>query len=344
MNINKLNINKMKRLFVTLLLMTSFMASGIAYDFSAVCESGQTLYYNILSETDKTVEITYYEYFVSYWGNYATSYYGVTEPEGDLVIPEHVQFNDTQYTVVKVGNGAFYLCNNISSVTFPNSIIEIGYRAFEPDHGYGYFPVMTGELVLPESLQKLGPWAFKNNEGITAVCIPNSVKMIAAECFCGCSGLKRVTIGLGVEEIGYAAFGGCHSLDTIVVNRVTPPTCNYLPFNNVPKDIPVLIPVGSKTLYEQAEYWNEFTNFIETESLAVNENETDGFAVYPNPTDGEVIIDGMNIIKIEVYNITGQFIKDFKNNNIDISDQNAGMYILKVITPSGVVTKQIIKN
>ena len=112
----------------------------------------------------------------------------------------------------------------------------------------------------------------------------------------------------------------------------------------MPKDIPVLIPVGSKTLYEQAEYWNEFTNFIETESLAVNENETDGFAVYPNPTDGEVIIDGMNIIKIEVYNITGQFIKDFKNNNIDISDQNAGMYILKVITPSGVVTKQIIKN
>lgn len=340
--INQLNIYYMKKIFITIAFMIGFIANGLAYDFSAVCESGQTLYYNILSETDKTVEITYYEYFMSYWGDYETYYYGVTAPEGNLVIPEHVQFNDNQYTVVKVGDHAFQFCD-ISSVTFPNSIIEIGLAAFYANFN-NLMPVMVGELVLPENLQILGQQAFCWNAGITAVSIPNTLKVIGWGSFSSCHGLKRVAIGSGVEEISYEAFSGCQSLDTIIVDRRIPPTCQWSSFNNVPKDIPVLVPVGSETLYEHAEYWDEFTNFIETESLAVNENKTNDFTVYPNPTNGEILIDGLNIIKIEVYNIAGQFVKDFKINMIDISDQDAGIYIIKVITKDNIFTKQIIKE
>ena len=66
--------------------------------------------------------------------------------------------------------------------------------------------------------------------------------------------------------------------------------------------------------------------------------------IYPNPTNGMVNIDGYEIIEVKVYNALGQLVKETKENVIDLSAQEAGIYILKVITPSGVITKQIVKN
>jgi hypothetical protein len=47
---------------------------------------------------------------------------------------------------------------------------------------------------------------------------------------------------------------------------------------------------------------------------------------------------------VKVYNVLGQLVKETKENVIDLSAQEAGIYIIKVITPSGVITKQIVKN
>lgn len=332
----------MRKLFIAITLLIGFAFNGFAYDFTAVCESGQTLYYNVLSEDEKTVEVTYAEYYEAIYEQWWTYYWNVTAPEGDLIIPESVQFNESFYTVTKVGAHAFDKCD-ITSVTFPISVIEIGDYAFQPDP-LGFVPLLTGELVLPEHLQTLGKNAFSGNRGITSVIIPNSVRKIGEGCFGSCEGLQSVTIGSGVEEIDYLAFANCTALETIIVDRAVPPTCQWSSFSWCPKDIPVLIPIGSKTLYEQAEYWNEFTNFIETGGLAIMENETNVFVAYPNPTEGEVFIDGDDINRVEVYSITGQFIKDFKTNVIDISDQESGAYLIKVIALSGSITKLIIKK
>lgn len=69
-----------------------------------------------------------------------------------------------------------------------------------------------------------------------------------------------------------------------------------------------------------------------------------GVAVYPNPTNGLIKIEEKEVERIEVYNIVGQLIKKTKENVLDISDQEAGTYIIKVITPSGTITKRIIKK
>ena len=66
-------------------------------------------------------------------------------------------------------------------------------------------------------------------------------------------------------------------------------------------------------------------------------------SIYPNPTNGLIHIDN-EIAFVKVYNALGQLVKETKENVIDLSAQEAGIYILKVITPSGVVTKQIVKN
>jgi len=76
----------------------------------------------------------------------------------------------------------------------------------------------------------------------------------------------------------------------------------------------------------------------------VKELPQETIKVYPNPTNGTVTIDGLEVAEVKVYNALGQLVKETKENVIDLSAQEAGAYILKVITPSGVVTKQIIKN
>jgi hypothetical protein len=71
-------------------------------------------------------------------------------------------------------------------------------------------------------------------------------------------------------------------------------------------------------------------------------NETVSF--YPNPTNGIVNVEGHDIIEVKVYNALGQLVKETKDDVLDLSDQEAGIYILKVITPSETITKQIIKK
>ncbi len=76
----------------------------------------------------------------------------------------------------------------------------------------------------------------------------------------------------------------------------------------------------------------------------IEEDNRSSMWVYPNPTNGTVTIDCLEVAEVKVYDAFGQLVKESKENVIDLSAQEAGTYILKVITPSGVVTKQIIKK
>jgi hypothetical protein len=80
------------------------------------------------------------------------------------------------------------------------------------------------------------------------------------------------------------------------------------------------------------------------DGTGVEENSVVPIDVYPNPTDGWVCIDVEGLERIEVYSITGQFVKEFQSNEIDLIGQDAGTYLLKVFTSSGVVAKQIVKK
>ena len=71
---------------------------------------------------------------------------------------------------------------------------------------------------------------------------------------------------------------------------------------------------------------------------------TDEVKLYPNPTKDKVEIEGVDINEVQVYNALGQLVKETKENIVDLSRQDAGIYIVKVITSSGIITKQIIKE
>jgi Leucine-rich repeat (LRR) protein len=69
--------------------------------------------------------------------------------------------------------------------------------------------------------------------------------------------------------------------------------------------------------------------------------------IYPNPVGGFLRLDistNIQLQKIKVYSIAGKLIKETTESTIDFSNVSKGVYLLKVITDKGIVTKKIMKN
>ncbi len=67
--------------------------------------------------------------------------------------------------------------------------------------------------------------------------------------------------------------------------------------------------------------------------------------LYPNPTSGQFTVEGMNVVKVEVYNLVGQKVYTEKGKviNIDASGWNKGIYLVNIINQNGAVeTKKLV--
>ena len=65
---------------------------------------------------------------------------------------------------------------------------------------------------------------------------------------------------------------------------------------------------------------------------------------YPNPSTGHVNVKGVENAKVSVYNVTGALVAEYENFNnsiIDLSEQENGIYIMKISNDSFVTTKRI---
>ena len=171
--------------------------TATAYDFEY-----EGCYFNILSETDKTCEITYEK-----WGIETPTY------SGDLVIPELVKDDeDIIYKVTTIGEGAFYNCTSLTSVTIPESVTTIGMGAF-------HMCTSLTSVTIPESVTTIGNTAFSYCTSLTSVTIPESVTTIGERVFYHCESLTSVTIPKSVTTIGMGVFAGCQSLKEITVDE-----------------------------------------------------------------------------------------------------------------------------
>ncbi len=170
------------------------------YDFSAVCSTGQTLYYNITNNNTHTVGLTYPKYYNNdYW-------YGYQKPAGDIVLPETVEHENVTYSVALICPYAFYGCSDLTgSLTIPNSMTSINQAAFCGCSGF------TGSLTIPNSVTYIGDYSFDCCCGFTgSLTIPNSVTYIGVSTFAGCCGFTgSLTIPNSVTYIGVSTFAGC---------------------------------------------------------------------------------------------------------------------------------------
>jgi hypothetical protein len=113
---------------------------------------------------------------------------------GALVIPP--SYNGKPVTAI--GDGAFWGCSSLTSVTIPDSVTSIG------------------------------KGAFNSCSSLTSVTIPDSVTTIGMATFGDCSSLTSVTIPASVTSIGAFAFADCSSLTSITFEGNAPVLAGYV--------------------------------------------------------------------------------------------------------------------
>ncbi|MBR2608012.1 MAG: leucine-rich repeat domain-containing protein, partial [Bacteroidaceae bacterium] len=178
-----------KMLLSVTMLLCSVVASAFKVD---------SLYYNVTSETDLTVEVIRGENF-----------------SGEIIIPSTVVYDEKTYSVTSIGRKAFYRCTSLTSIVIPNSVTSIGEDAF-----YNCFRLTS--IVIPNSVTSIGEDAFRGCNSLTSITIPNSVTSIGNSAFYGCSGLTSIVIPNSVTSIGNSAFSGCSGLTSVTIpNSVT---------------------------------------------------------------------------------------------------------------------------
>lgn len=130
--------------------------------------------------------------------------------DATVVIPREIN----GILVTSIGYCAFY-CDNVQSITLPNSITSIGDHAF-----YGCSSLES--IIIPESVTSIEANAFISCSSLTNITIPNSVTSIGKIAFEGCTSLTNITIPDSVTTIGDWAFHRCTSLKGVTIpNSVT---------------------------------------------------------------------------------------------------------------------------
>jgi hypothetical protein len=269
----------MKKFTILLFVLLSSTITAVAanWNFYAMCESGQTLYYKI--DTDSTVTITYPAYFSS---TSDTFYEGYTRPTGHLVIPSTVTHNGNTYDVVAISDYAFCRCSGLESVSFvaDSKLTKIGMSAF-------YYCQLAQDLFLPPSLKSIGEQAFCNNY-IRSVTISENVTHIGGGVFWlnsslrtinlnarnlqtmgttqspgfvnGVPNLTVINIGANVTNIPAYAFSFTKSISDINCEAITPPRIYTNTFNGLESNIRVRVPCEAVDAYKSDGLWGVFTD------------------------------------------------------------------------------------
>lgn len=125
-------------------------------------------------------------------------------------------------SVTSIRSGAFEY-TGLTSVTIPNSVTRIGNRAF---HGCR----KLSNITLSNSVISIGNDAFNECTDLTSITIPDSVTSIGEDAFRFCSSLTSITIPDSVTRIGKEAFFGCTSLTIKTRNKYV---IKYCKENNI---------------------------------------------------------------------------------------------------------------
>lgn len=123
--------------------------------------------------------------------------------------------------VTSIGSNAFNQ-ENISSVSIPDTVTRIGSYAF-------YYCQNLTSVTLPDSVTEIGAKAFSQCEALTSINIPAGVTQIPSYAFSDCRALTSITIPAGVTLIDSYAFASCSGL-TSAHFRGAPPDIGYNAF------------------------------------------------------------------------------------------------------------------
>lgn len=160
------------------------------YDFSAVCSSGQTLYYKIKDNNVSVVapnDNTDYEESEG-WAmagydvdvTYSFNWNGYSKPTGELIIPESVAYKGLQYKVIAIRRDAFGNCDGLSSVIIPASVSNISEDSFSGCKNIQRFVVLatTPPEIIPSNPYYYYALLLGMDDGITSIGVAEKAVLV----------------------------------------------------------------------------------------------------------------------------------------------------------------------
>ena len=162
--------------------------------------------------------------------------------------------------VTVIANGAFQGCSGFTGpLVFHDAVSTIGQYAFAGCSGF------TGDLVIPNSVNTIGQYAFSGCSGFDgSLTVGRGVQTINQYTFANCSGFSGALIlGTQVNSIGDKAFQNCSAFSLVISENPNPISATTSSFTGMDFSIPVYVPDGLVSNYQNATGWNNFTNYIE---------------------------------------------------------------------------------
>ena len=244
-------------------------AGLVAYDYKGTMPSG--VGYSLVIQ-DGTIGIAE-DAFNSCWG--LTS----------VVIPK---------SVTTITNNPFTHCTSLTSIT-----VESGNQNYDSrDNCNAIIETASNTLitgckgtVIPNSVTSIGRLAFCNN-GNSSITIPNSVSSIGELAIYYCSNLESVIIGDNVTSIGnYFFIDHCDNLMGITCLATIPPSVGRVEV--FPSQATLYVPSKSLSLYQSAEYWEDFSQIIGI--TMVGDFEVDGIYYHATSDSTAIVISNERI-------------------------------------------------
>lgn len=155
---------------------------------------------------------------------------------GDIEVPSSVTANGISYSVKRIGDSALAYTSKAASLKLNEGLEYIDDSAFK----------CFGQLKMKELV------------------VPNSVKVVGGAFVKECNSLNTIVLGTGVEGLQRNAFWGIGALKEIYSLNSIPPICDVpdQTFVDIPDDVALYVPIGSKEAYETAPGWDHFAGHI----------------------------------------------------------------------------------
>lgn len=107
-------------------------------------------------------------------------------------------------TVYEIGDYAFKNCAGLKSIEIPDSL-ELGIIS----EGMFYGCTSLETIKLPDNIRKIENYAFANCKSLRSFIVPKDVTQISEGTFLNCESLSNITLGNEITAIESSAFAGC---------------------------------------------------------------------------------------------------------------------------------------
>lgn len=149
---------------------------------------------------------------------------------GDIVVPNTITYQGTEYPVTKVASS--FKATNITSIKFNTTKL-----ASVDKGGFMGCPELVSVELPAEGFTKLAGNTFQNCEKLEKIVVPGTITSFGDQEFGGCIALKDITFTDGpAMTLKKTLFNGCEALENVTILRALSTSntdADYQPFRNL---------------------------------------------------------------------------------------------------------------